>query len=693
MKKPLFFFGKVLKGLFRPKPRARVWRILIGIAVLFLFTALLSYPKTWNSAANWYNDRTSDVSWLGWTRLPQYWDMPFHLGLDLQGGTHLVYEAETSSIPETERSDALEGVRDVIERRVNAFGVSEPIVQTNRAGGKWRIIVELAGIKDVNQAIRMIGETPILEFKEEKEVVDTELTDEQKAELVSLHAEAKAVAKDLQEKIKSSAEDADLAVFANENDDKEDRTTVGGQSIGLIKQDGPFSEFWNFANNNPGAKYTFSPIETEEGFNILRINGKNTDETEIEASHILICFDGATGCEDGPPKEDVLSDIEGIRENATPENFAELAKLHSSEPGASETGGDLGSFARGVMVPSFEDAAFALDVGEISGPVETEFGYHLIYKRSEKPVVQYDVDRVVAVKAQPIDVAPQLDPWQNTGLSGKHLQRSQVQFQGTTNEPQVILEFNEEGDKLFEEITDRNVGKLVGIFLDGQPISVPRVNQKIIGGNAVITGQFDIQEAKLLAQRLNAGALPVPIDLLSQQTVGASLGQDSLQKSVKAGLIGFLVVALFMILYYRLPGILAAIALVMYTAFTLAVFKLLGVTLTLSGIAGFILSVGMAVDANILIFERTKEELKNGHPLDGAIAEGFSRAWTSIRDSNVSSLITAGILYSFTSSSVRGFALTLAIGILVSMFSAIYVTRTMLRVIMPWTKKYLWLFR
>lgn len=693
MKNPLFFFGKVLKGLLRPKPRTRVWRTMVGILALFVLTSLLSYPKAWNDAVDWYNERVTNTSGLGWARLPQYWDIPFRLGLDLQGGTHLVYEADTSAIPDLERADALEGVRDVIERRVNAFGVSEPIVQTNRSGGKWRIIVELAGVKDVNQAIQMIGETPILEFKEEKDVADIELTDEQKAELDELHAEARGVANTLQQKVRSIGDDVQFSVFANENDDAEDRITIAGQALGLISEDGPFTEFWSFANRNPGAKFTFSPVETDESFNILRINEKNTDSSEIEANHILICFDGATQCEGGASKEDVLSDITALRKQATPANFAELAKLHSSEPGASETGGDLGSFGRGVMVPPFEEAAFALGVGEISEPVETEFGYHLIHKRSEQPVVLYDVDVLAVGKAQPIDVAPQLDPWQNTGLSGKHLQRSQVQFSHTTNEPQVILEFNDEGDQLFEEITDRNVGQLVGIFLDGQPISVPRVHQKITGGNAVISGQFDIQEAKLLAQRLNAGALPVPIDLLSQQTVGASLGQDSLQKSMKAGLIGFIIVALFMILYYRLPGILAAIALVMYTAFTLALFKLFGVTLTLSGIAGFILSVGMAVDANILIFERMKEELKNGQPLDGAISEGFTRAWTSIRDSNVSSLITAAILYSFTSSSVRGFALTLAIGILVSMFSAIYVTRTMLRIVVPWTKKKLWLYK
>ena len=234
---------------------------------------------------------------------------------------------------------------------------------------------------------------------------------------------------------------------------------------------------------------------------------------------------------------------------------------------------------------------------------------------------------------------------------------------------------------MFEEITSRNVDKIVGIFLDKQPISLPRVQQAITGGQAVITGTFDVQEAKLLAQRLNAGALPVPINLVSQQTVGASLGEIAIQRSLRAGLYGFALVALFMILYYRLPGLIAIVALLMYVAFVLAIFKLWPVTLTLAGIAGFILSIGMAVDANILIFERLKEELRLGKSLPQAMQAGFERAWTSIRDSNVSSLITCVILSWFGTSMVKGFALTLAIGIVVSMFSAITVTRTFLRMI------------
>jgi len=254
-----------------------------------------------------------------------------------------------------------------------------------------------------------------------------------------------------------------------------------------------------------------------------------------------------------------------------------------------------------------------------------------------------------------------------------------VSFDQNTNKPEVNLQFDDEGAKLFEEITSKNVGKRIAIYLDGQPISAPNVQEAITGGKARITGTFSLEEAKLLVQRLNAGALPVPIKLINQETVGASLGEISLKQSLFAGLIGLLAVAVFMILWYRLPGLLAVFALFIYTAIVLAIFKLISVTLTLAGIAGFILSIGMAVDANILIFERTREELRAGKSLGGAIEEGFKRAWSSIRDSNVSSLITCLILFWLGTSVIKGFALTLAIGILVSMFSSISVTRTFLR--------------
>jgi len=243
----------------------------------------------------------------------------------------------------------------------------------------------------------------------------------------------------------------------------------------------------------------------------------------------------------------------------------------------------------------------------------------------------------------------------------------------------VSVQFDDDGAKIFEELTKKNVGKQLGIYLDGLPISAPVVREAISGGSAVISGKFTIDEAKKLTERLNAGALPVPIKLISQDSVGASLGQDSLNKSIMAGLIGFLAVVIFMILYYRFPGIVAVIALLIYAALVLALFKLIPVTLTLAGIAGFILSIGMAVDANILIFERMKEEFRVGKELNFAINDGFARAWPSIRDSNISTLITTLVLYYFTTSVVKGFALTLGIGVIVSMFSAIVTTRSFLK--------------
>jgi preprotein translocase subunit SecD len=297
-----------------------------------------------------------------------------------------------------------------------------------------------------------------------------------------------------------------------------------------------------------------------------------------------------------------------------------------------------------------------------------------------------------------------------------------VEFNSQDGSPEVSLAFDDAGAKMFEEITARNIGKPVAIYLDGYAISVPTVNEKITGGKASISGKFNITEAKLLAQRLNAGALPVPIELVNQQTIGASLGQKSIADSLKAGLIGFVIIVLFMILFYRLPGLMAVLALTVYSLIVFAVFKigfsmaalllvgiflvigitvngwfilfaflsyillyLIGglapVTLTLAGLAGAIVSVGMAVDANILIFARMKEEIANGKPLGSAIEDGFKRAWPSIRDSNFNTLITCFILIMFTTSAVKGFAITLGLGVIISMFTAIFITRNFLNLI------------
>ena len=431
-------------------------RFMIGtIFVVAILAAFFVYPIGWNKAAQ-------KINIVSPVKISNFFNVPFKLGLDLAGGTRLTYLADVSGVVSGDINSAMSGLRDVIERRVNLFGVSEPVVEVESAVNEWRLVVELAGIKDISSAIALIGETPFLEFKEQLPETETKkILNEQKAE----------------------------------------------------------------------------------------------------------------------NKEYLLID------------------------------------------PYF------------------------------KP----------------------------TNLNGRYIKGAKVEFDQTTYQPTVSVQFDSEGAKIFEELTTRNVGKPIGIYLDGLPISAPVVRETIAGGSAVISGKFTLAEAKKLAERLNAGALPVPIKLISQDSVGASLGRDSLDKSLFAGLLGFLAVALFMILYYRFFGVAAVTALLIYTALVLALFKLIPVTLTLAGVAGFILSIGMAVDANILIFERFKEEVRSGKDLGMAIDDGFTRAWPSIRDSNISTLITTAVLYYFTTSIVRGFALTLGIGVIVSMFSAIFVTRSFLK--------------
>lgn len=396
------------------------------------------------------------LAFFVYPQLPNKWlgsldfkfpEKPFRLGLDLLGGAQLVYQADLMNIPENEQENSMEGVRDVIERRVNLFGVAEPVVQLS---GNDQLIVELPQVKSVAEAIQLIGETPFLEFK--------------------------------------------------------------------------------------GLSLDFDPSQ----------------EVSVE-------------------------------------NFI------------------------------------------------------------------------------------------STGLSGKQLKRAYLSFDPNTNLPMVSLEFNDEGAKLLSEVSIRNLGRPLAIFLDGQPISIPIVQDEITNGQAVINGQFTINDARDLAIRLSAGALPVPIKLISQQTVGPSLGKVSIEQSLKAGFYGLIALVLFMVIFYRGYGLIAVFALLFYTVLVLTIFKLLPVTLTLAGIAGFILSLGMAVDGNILIFSRIREEIKNGKSRSTAIEAGFQRAWSSIRDSQVTTLIAAVILYIFSTSLVKGFALTLGIGTIFSIFSAIYVTKEFLK--------------
>lgn len=513
-----------------------------------------------------------------------------NLGLDLQGGIHLEYKADVSQVDSAKIGEAVQAAQDVIERRINAFGVGEPLVQTAQSGGEHRIIVELPGIKDIDGAKKQIKETPFLEFKEE-------------------------------------ATDEDMKQY-----DK-----------------------------------LFEQANTE--------SKKKADEVLQRALN--------------PP--------------AGGEDFSALAKELSQDPGSKDQGGDLDFVKKGTFVPEFDKVLFEgnLEPGEVYPQlVETQFGWHivkLIESRGEGDDKEVHSQHILFAKQSAQNI-PDFR-YKSTGLSGKNLKSASVVFQNQgLSEPQVSLKFDDEGTKLFADLTKKNLGKPIAIYLDNQIISAPTVQAEITTGDAVITGDFSVDEAKKLAGRLNEGALPVPLTLISQQSVEASLGEESLKKSLFAGMAGLAAVIVFMLVYYRFLGLVASTALLIYTALMISIVKLSGtlspwpITLTLSGIAGLVLTIGMAVDANILIFERTKEEIRRGRNIHSAIDEGFRRAWTSIRDSNVSSIITAFILMVMSTSFVKGFAVMLIIGVLMSMFTAISITRTMLRFIIgDWVADKLWL--
>ncbi len=541
----------------------------IAVIIFAVLVGLIAYPKAVIKIPKLFNVLNKPK---------------INLGLDLQGGIHLEYKADVSQIDNSKVAEAMQAVQDVIERRVNAFGVAEPVVYTTKSGGEQRLVVELAGIKDINQAKNLISATPLLEFKTEK-------------------------------------------------------TDVGQQ----IPQD---------------------------------VLDKTNKENKAKAQSLL----------------------DQIKNGA---DFATLAKENSQDPGSKDNGGDLGFVKKGAFVPEFDKVLFDgnLKNGEVYPDlVETQFGWHIIKKIEQRGsgdnLEVHSAHILISKATQP---APKTT-WVSTGLSGKNLKSASVQFktQGLS-EPEVGLKFDDAGTKLFADITKNNIGKRVAIFLDGSIVTAPTVQSEVSNGEAVITGNYTLNEAKNLVKRLNEGALPVPISLVGQQSVEATLGQSSLEKSLKAGVIGLVLVIIFMLFYYRFLGLIASFALLIYSALMISIFKLSGftpwqITLTLPGIAGFVLSIGMAVDANILIFERTKEEIRKGRNILSAIEEGFKRAWTSIRDGNVSSIITAFILMEMGTGFVKGFAVTLIIGVLMSMFTAVVITRTILRFILgSWIENKLWL--
>jgi protein-export membrane protein SecD len=650
-----------------PASKKTLLRRLGLLVVLFLVAGSISYPQ----GANWIIDRFNQVT----TLKVDHVNKPVVLGLDLQGGTRLEYEADLSKIGMNERASAMDGVRDVIERRVNAMGVSEPLVQTTQSGNQWRLTIELAGVRDIKQAIQMIGETPTLDFRVQNPDADRPPTDAEYKQVADENARRKEKAQAVLDQIKKGDS---LERIARETSEDTASAQNGGD-LGWILNQNDYAKIAEVLSDQQPGLYP-QVIDNGINFFIVDLLEKKPAGQEIQASHILVQWSGSEQSSSTSTKDQALVKIKDIQSKVTAANFEDMAKKYSEEPGADKSAGDLGWFRKGMMVQAFEDAAFKLKNGEVSGIVETPFGYHIIKVTGIRDAFDEHV-RAVVYHQQKISDVVNSEPWKRTDLTGKQVKRATLDFDQRTGSSQVLISFNDEGAKLFDQLTKANIGKPIAIYLDGKPISIPTVQVEIPNGEAVISGNFTVDEAKLLAQRLQAGALPVPINLIAQQSVGPTLGSQSVQDSLKAGLIGFALVFLFMLLYYRVPGLLADIALIFYVAIVIAIFKLIPVTLTLSGIAGFILSMGIAVDANVLVFERLKEEYATGKPSGAAIDEAFKRAWTSIRDGNMTTLISCAVLYMFTSSLVKGFALTLGIGILVSMFTAITVARVLLKLV------------
>ena len=646
-----------------------------AIVVLFLASVAVAAPGPVNRGIRYANDKTK----FG---IPEIPNKKFKLGLDLQGGVQLTYQANLSEIEPSKQAESVEGARDVIERRVNGLGVGETTVQTSQVEGKYRVSVELPGVSDVNEAIALIGETPILEFKEQDPKASQTLTPEQKTKMAEYNAGALTRAEALLGRLNKGEEWNKIAL------DSEDQKSVASNGdLGFVGSADPLAGIHNWAKENKDGAVSDKLIQNAEGYNLVKRGGERVGPLKAEVNHILLCYLGSKGCTGKLTKEEAQTKAAALAKQATAKNFAELAKNNSTDEGTKNLAGSLGFVSEGQMTAEFNKAVFEAKNGAIVGPVETEYGFHVIYRKSSKQETEYQISRILIATASEADVLGPLAGWKNTGLSGKQLERAEVVSDQQTGAVQVSLQFNSEGAALFKEITQRNLNKPVAIVLDGEPVTVPNVNSVIPDGRAVITGQYTLAEAKKMTQRLNAGALPVGVELISQQTISAPLGQESLAKSLYAGIVAALIVMAFMVLIYRAPGVVSVFALSLYISLILALYKLLGITISLAGIAGFIMSLGVAVDANVLIFERLKEELKGGRSLRLAMEEGFIRAWTSIRDGNLSTLITCVILMWFGTSFVKGFAITLSLGIIVSMFTAITVTRTILRLVAPWFAK------
>ena len=656
---------------------------LISIIIVSILMAIIALPASIKSQLP--NDPIS--TWVKSKKVI--------LGLDLQGGTQLDYRIDLRNAKQRNEDDnpdndiaikdVIKGVRSTIERRVNGLGVSEPQIYTSNIAGEEHIIVELAGIKDINEAKKVVGKTIQLEFKEQKTSDDptdnSQIINEANGLLKTILEEGsdftqvgesnKTSDNKIEFRSEKTAYESELPshykdVLPNLEDGQIYDKTLEGSGEYVVSASGQLSEKKTIVLTQLVSK------KLEEK--------TNTNKEKVKASHILIAYQGAerANSEVTRTKDEAkaLAEEVAVKAKETPGKFPELAGEYSDGPSATK-GGDLGFFERGSMAPEFEKASFSMDINEISDVVETSFGYHIIMVTDkEESNETTSLENLYTYNEIVFDVTP--DPWKPTGLDGSQFKYATVSY-NQIGAPQVSIEFDNEGAKLFEEITDRLTNKPLAIFVGGELISAPNVNQKITGGNAVITGKYTLQEAIQLANDLNTGAIDAPIILSGQYTISATLGDNALQMSLLAGILGLLALAIFMIIYYRLLGVIAVLALIIYSIILMFILNTMPIVMTLAGIAGIILSIGMAVDANILIFERTKEELNEGKNFSASMQTGFERAWTSIRDSNVSSLITCAILWFFGNSIIRGFALMLALGIVLSMFTAINVTRAFIK--------------
>jgi protein-export membrane protein SecD len=551
------------------------------------------------------------------------------LGLDLQGGSHLVYQAEPTSDEgraESQAPDAddMLSLQRIIERRVNSSGLGEPIIQIL---GDDRLLIQLPGVREPARAKSIIGETAQLEFKHRQLGIPRNLATEgiiTDADIVSVTAEP------IPDELLPDAEPT-----ATPEAGADTSAAVGEEAIPVI-----------IVELTPQGAAKFDEVLANLG-----------QKFQVAApSSNIVTFQGEL-------RSGVLPGL-----NVT---------INGNET------------INGVFAPPW--------ISKLEGTNRYVFPYPQPQPEPAQPgetPVEVEPDNVAAAQIRIGDDATVIFIEQpgrvdeDFGLGGDNLSRAYASLHAQSDQPIINLEFDSLGTRLFGEKTTEIAGSLtdsIAIFLDDQELIAPVVRTPITTGTAIIEGGFTLERAQDISLLLEGGRLPFPITLIQERSVDAILGSDSLAKSVLAGIVGLALVFLFMTLYYRVPGLVASIALLIYTAFVLAIFKLLPVTLTLSGVAATILSVGMAVDANVLIFERMKDELRNGRTLIGAINIGFNRAWPAIRDSNVSTLITCAILYYFSNqlgtTIVQGFAATLAIGVMISMFSAIMVSRTILRAI------------